>query len=320
MPNGSYNEGAPAAPPPPPGGARVTVVILAYNEEPNIVECLRTCAWCDDVHVVDSGSTDRTVELARSMGATVHVNPFRSFGQQRNWAIDHVPHRHDWVFHLDADERLTPELVEEISAVVARDPAEAGYYVPHKLMFMGRWIRRAEGGSPVYQMRLFHRGRMRFQDWGHGQREDTAGRIGTLTKPYLHFNFSKGLGEWIEKHNRYSTLEAREQFNRLRMPTATHRFFGPPVERRRFLKERLLPRLPGSWLMRFLWMYVLRGGFTDGRPGLYYCLLMASYELFIRLKVEELSAEQKLGPAAGGAQGEPHRWVPRFVARRGPVV
>jgi len=191
-------------------GAGISVVILTYNEEPNLAECLRSCAWCDDVHIVDSGSSDRTAEIAREMGAKVYVNAFESFGQQRNWAIDQVPHRHDWVFHLDADERFTPELVAEMRKVVAAGPAEAGFYVPHKLIFMGRWLRRAEGGYPVYQMRFFHAGRMRFEDWGHGQREHTTGRIGMLSRPYIHYNFSKGLEDWIDKHNRYSTLEAME--------------------------------------------------------------------------------------------------------------
>lgn len=276
---------------PPAGRPAVSVVVLTYNEEANVAECLRSCAWCDDVHVLDSGSTDRTVELARGLGATVHVNPFRSFGRQRNWAIDHVPHRHDWVFHLDADERFTPELVDEIGRVTAGDPGVAGFFVPHKLIFMGRWLRRAQGGYPVYQMRFFHRRRMRFRDWGHGQREDTSGQIGTLTRPYLHHNFSKGLEDWIEKHNRYSTLEAREQLAAAAAggggPDAP-RFWGTRIERRRYFKGRIWPRLPGTWFLRFCWMYGVNGGFLDGLPGFHYCLLMSAYELWTQLKTEEI--------------------------------
>src|SRR3954470_23553369 len=246
------------------GNPPVSVVVLTYNEEPNLADCLRSCAWSDDVHVVDSGSTDRTCEIARAMGARVHVHPFTSFGEQRNWAIDHVPHRHDWVFHLDADERFTPELVAEIRRVLARAPREAGFYVPHKMMFMGRWLRRAEGGYPIYQMRLFHRGRMRFRDYGHGQRENTAGRGGLLRKPYLHYNFSKGLEDWIDKHNRYSTLEALEENEGQRTSSsAGDSPFGNVVQRRRFFKARVYPKVPGKWIGRFLWMYVLRLGFLD---------------------------------------------------------
>ena len=276
---------ATAAPP-------VSVVILTYNEEANLADCLRSCAWCDDVHVLDSGSTDRTCEIAREMGATVHTHPFTSFGDQRNWAIDHVGHKYDWVFHLDADERFTPELIAEMRQVLAKVPREAGFYVPHQMMFMGRWLRHAEGGYPIYQMRLFHRGRMRFRDYGHGQREDTTGRVGLLHKPYLHFNFSKGLEEWIEKHNRYSTLEARQVFESQRSARdADDSPFGNAVERRRFFKSKVYPKLPLKWIGRFVWMYFLRLGFLDGRPGLHYCLLVCSYDLFTSLKLAELKRE-----------------------------
>lgn len=277
-----------AASPPASAGLGITVVVLTYNEEANLADCLQSCAWCDDVHVVDSGSTDATVEVARQLGASVHTNPFQSFGQQRNWAIDHVPHKHDWVFHLDADERMTPELVEEMRAVVEAASTKAGYYVPHKLIFMGRWVRRAEGGYPVYQMRFFHRGRMRFRDHGHGQREDTRGEIGLLRQPYLHYNFSKGIDDWVDKHNRYSTLEARQIVSGHSEPDGGGSPFGNTVERRRFFKSRLYPKLPGRWLWRFLWMYVLRFGFLDGRAGLHYCLLVSTYDLFTTLKVEEV--------------------------------
>lgn len=265
---------------------RVSVVILTFNEESNIADCLKSCDWCDDVHVLDSASTDRTVETALQLGATVHTNSFKSFGRQRNWAIDNIPHKHDWVFHLDADERFTPELVQELRQTVNSDPEEAAYFVPSKLMFLGRWVRRG-AGYPVYQVRLFHRDRTRFSDWGHGQREVTKGAIGTLHQPYLHYNFSKGIAEWVEKHNRYSTLEARETLDRLNQPDATLRFFGTPIQRRRFIKERILPRIPAFWLLRFFWMYVVRGGLLDGKAGLYYCLLMSVYQFFIRIKMEE---------------------------------
>jgi len=274
-------------------GAGISVVILTYNEEPNLAECLRSCAWCDDVHIVDSGSSDRTAEIAREMGAKVYVNAFESFGQQRNWAIDQVPHRHDWVFHLDADERFTPELVAEMRKVVAAGPAEAGFYVPHKLIFMGRWLRRAEGGYPVYQMRFFHAGRMRFEDWGHGQREHTTGRIGMLSRPYIHYNFSKGLEDWIDKHNRYSTLEAMELVAG-ENTGERGRLWGNRIERRRFFKARVWPRLPATWMLRFFWMYIVNGGFLDGAPGFHYCLLMSAYELWTKLKVKELRIARKV--------------------------
>lgn len=270
--------------------ARVSVVVLTLNEEANIADCLESCAWSDDVHVVDSGSTDRTCEIARELGATIHSHPFESFGRQRNWAITEIAYKHDWVFHLDADERFTPELVQEIAEVLRPEILHAGFYVPHKLMFMGRWLKYA-GQYPIYQMRLFHRKRMRFCDYGHGQREETTGLVGRLSRPYLHFNFSKGIEDWIEKHNRYSTLEAQlifQGWNPGGLKSAWRFSLGDPVQRRRFLKAKIYPLLPGKWFERFVWMYLFKFGFFDGKAGLQYCLLVSSYELFTTLKLDEL--------------------------------
>ncbi|MDB5356506.1 MAG: Colanic acid biosynthesis acetyltransferase WcaF [Phycisphaerales bacterium] len=271
------------------GRPPVSVVILTHNEEANVADCLRSCAWSDDVHVLDSGSTDRTCEIARECGATVHVNPFVSFGVQRNWAIDNIHHKHDWVFHLDADERFTPALVNEIDRLLAGRPHNAGFYVPQKLIFMGRWLKRSIG-YPVYQMRLFHKDRMRFRDYGHGQRENTSGPIGRLKEPYLHYNFSKGMFAWIERHNRYSTLEAKTIVAGDEGGGAIVRgsLFGGSLQRRRFFKARIYPKMPGKWMWRFLYMYFFMGGFLDGMPGFHYSMLMSSYELFTSLKVREL--------------------------------
>src|SRR5439155_3942541 len=130
-------------------------------------------------------------------------------GQQRNWAIDHVPARYDWQLQLDADERLTPELIAEITAALATDQAVGGYLLPSKLMFAGRWLRHA-GQYPGYQLRLFHRGRVRFQDYGHGQREVTSYPVGRLKQPYLHLAFSRGLEHWFAKHAGYARREAEQ--------------------------------------------------------------------------------------------------------------
>ncbi len=135
----------------------LTLVILTQDEEKNLPECLRSVIGrVADIHVLDSGSTDGTVALARGFGVPVHVHPFAGFGQQRNWAIDNIPHAHRWVLHLDADERMTPDLEAELRRLLTADPSEAGFYVPSKLMLDGRWLRHSSG-YPVYQVRLFDR-------------------------------------------------------------------------------------------------------------------------------------------------------------------
>lgn len=262
----------------------VSVVILTLNEEVNIAECLASCAWSDDVHVLDSGSQDRTVEIAQRLGAHVHHHSFESFGAQRNWAIDNIPMKHDWVFHLDADERFTPELVAEMDRLLSREPREAGFLVPNKLMFMGRWLKRS-AGYPTFQVRLFHKGRMRFADYGHGQREATDGKIGRIDVPYLHYSFSKGLYDWFEKHNRYSSLEAI-QFVELegRRPALADLLASDAVARRRAWK-RVLYGLP-MWptIRRLATLFVL-GGILEGRAGITYARLLATYEQMIQMKL-----------------------------------
>jgi len=282
----------------------VSIVILTLNEQENIDECLASCAWSDDVHVLDSGSTDETRAIAERRGAGVHVNPFESFGKQRNWAIDNISMRYEWIFHLDADERFTRELVEEIDALLRRDPREAGFYVPSKLMFMGRWLKRS-GAYPAYQMRLFHAERMRFTDYGHGQREQTEGEIGRLRSGYLHYNFSKGLEEWFDKHNRYSTQEAEQAMREAGLPLGRALagvFSRDPLARRRAVKS-IGYRLPGRSLLWIFYLLVLRLGVLDGPAGWNYARLRAVYESMIAAKLAALQAERRLRRSRNGSDG-----------------
>ncbi len=268
-------------------GARpaVSVVILTLNEAGNIRSCIDSCAWCDDVHVLDSGSTDGTQAIAEGAGARVWFNRFESFGKQRNWAIDNIAMKHDWVLHLDADERCTPELIAEIDRVLGGNPPEAGYYLANQMVLMGSWIRHASG-YPAYQMRLFHKGRMRFTDVGHGQREATDGAIGTLKSPYVHLNFSKGLDDWFARHNRYSTLEAAEVVKMLAEPLALGDVLKGGITRRRALK-RLAARLPMRSSLRFWMTLIVQRGLLDGAAGWRYAKMLAIYEGMIALKVKE---------------------------------
>jgi glycosyltransferase involved in cell wall biosynthesis len=277
---------------PPYDGPRppVSVVILTLNEALNLPDCLASCAWADDVHVLDSGSTDRTPDLARAAGVGLHINPFTSFGAQRNWAIDHIHLRHDWVFHLDADERFTRPLVEEIAAKIATNPEQAGFYIANQMIFMGAWIKHASG-YPTYQMRLFHKARMRFADHGHGQREATSGTLGTLRQPYVHHNFSKGLDDWLDRHNRYSRREAdlilAHEGERAGLGGL---FSSDGIVRRRTLKQ-LASSLPCRAQLRWLHTVALKGAWLDGRAGMRYASLLALYERMIALKVAERRAE-----------------------------
>ncbi|WP_175534438.1 glycosyltransferase family 2 protein [Thiocapsa roseopersicina] len=284
----------------------ISILILTLNEQANLPVCLAAVAWSDDVVVVDSFSQDDTVAVAERLGARVYRRAFDDFAGQRNYALDQIPFKHEWVLHLDADEIVTPALQAELQAAVADGRFDA-WRVPSRMMFMGRWLRYS-GLYPSYQVRLGHRDRFRFKQVGHGQREDLAPeRIGTLREPYLHYSFSKGLTDWFDKHNRYASAEAREAA-RLSENGGGFDWSGltarDPTRRRRALKV-LSTRLPFRPLLRFLYMYILRRGFLDGHAGLTYCRLLAIYEYMIVLKMRELAAgEMSIGRSgrAGGCE------------------
>jgi glycosyltransferase involved in cell wall biosynthesis len=271
----------------------VSVIILTYNEESNIRDCIASCAWCDDVHVLDSGSKDRTCDIARAMGATVHYNKFKSFGDQRNWAIDNIPCKHPWHFHLDADERFTPQLLDEMLEILGEDGSKSTancYQCPSKMILMEKWLKWS-GGYPSYQVRLFRFGQCRFMDFGHGQREDPiggTGEIGVLRTPYIHYNFSKGLLEWFYKHNDYSSREADEAIliRAQGRPTVGSLFSGDHVTKRRAWKN-MSYFMHGRAVWRFLYNYALRAGLLDGVAGFRYCAMISSYEYWTELKIKE---------------------------------
>ncbi len=273
-------------------GVSISVLLLTLNEAANLPACLAAVAWSDDVVVLDSFSQDETVAVAEGLGAQVYQRAFDDFAGQRNYALDQIPFKHEWVLHLDADEIVTPALRAELAAAVADGGCDAGR-LPSKMMFMGRWLRYA-GLYPSYQVRLGQRDRFRFKQVGHGQREDLAPeRIGTLREPYLHYSFSKGLTDWVDKHNRYASAEARAVVRLLAAGGGLDwagLWAREPSRRRRALKA-LSSRLPLRPLLRFLYMYVVRRGFLDGRAGLTYCRLLAIYEYLIVLKTRELEAE-----------------------------
>jgi glycosyltransferase involved in cell wall biosynthesis len=240
--------------------------------------------------VLDSFSADKTVEFAKSAGARVLQREFDSFAGQRNFALENIEFKYDWVLHLDADEVITPELRDEIAETIS-NPQFVAYRIASRLMLNDRWLR-FSGMYPVYQVRLGRKDSLHFEQIGHGQRE-TLGyeQIGTLKNNYLHYGFSKGMADWIERHNRYSSDEAQDTYasRPAEKRAITGLFSLDTTERRRVLK-RLSGRLPFRPLARFLYMYLLKLGFLDGRAGWTYCRLMAMYEYWIVLKQRELSS------------------------------
>lgn len=265
-----------------------SIYILTYNEQLDIGPCIESALLSDDVIVVDSFSRDRTVEIARSYPVRVVQHAFESHGKQRTWMLEAIPTKHDWVYILEADERMTQELFQECLRKIESQQA-VGYYVAERVMFMGKWIRHSTQ-YPRYQMRLFEKGKVWFTDYGHTEREVCNGATGFLQETYPHYTCGKGMERWIEKHNRYSTDEAAETVRQLEQGNVDWQalFFGSTeVERRRALKDLSL-RLPLRPLLRWIYMYFFLGGILDGRAGFTWCTLQAFYEYLILLKVEEM--------------------------------
>lgn len=277
--------------PPPPGSltakAPVSVLVLTYNEEENLPRCLASVTWAAEVLVLDSFSTDRTVEVAQEHGARVLQRAFDTFAGQRNYGVEEGGLRHEWVLHLDADEVVPDDLRDELVGVAGRGGGTA-YRVASKMMFQGRWLKHA-GMYPAYQVRFGRRDRLRFVQVGHGQREDLpAEEVGTLRHALEHYSFSKGLHEWFAKHNRYSTDEAVETLRQSGKGLDWGGVASLDRTRRRRALKAVASRLPLRPALRFTYMYVLRRGFLDGQAGLAYCRLLATYEAMTVAKEREL--------------------------------
>ena len=271
----------------------ISVVILTQDEIANIERCLASVAWSNDVLLIDSGSTDGTVDVAVGAGARVLHRPFDNFANQRNFALDEGQLKNDWVLHLDADEEVSPELRLEMLSVARESKGRPGYLVPSKLMLLGQWLKYS-GMYPAYQVRFGKLDALRFKMVGHGQRECLeSNELGTLRGALIHYNFSKGISEWLTKHARYSRDEAHASLaNRNDFLWRDLLQVSDNLKRRRSLKQ-LAHSLPFRPLARFSYVYFIRLGFLDGRAGLRYALLMAVYQWMIDLNILEIRRNQQ---------------------------
>lgn len=297
-PGGQAASSMPGQPPP-----ALSVIVLTLDEEANLPACLDSVVTLGaDLYVVDSGSTDATLEVASDRGAQTFVHRFENYAAQRNWAFDHLPIRTPWILCLDADERLTPELAEEIDQVLTQDdPRFAGHMLRRRTVFMGRWLRFG-GQYPAYHLRLFRTGRGRCEQRLYDQHFIVQGPVGALRHDYIDI-LTDSLTKWVERHNRWASLEAEELLRRT--PAAADvvppRWTGSPIERRRFLRMSLYNRLPLFIRPFLLWLfdYVLRLGFLDRGPGLIFHTLQRFWFRFLIdakiYEVRRLSKQRKPG-------------------------
>jgi glycosyltransferase involved in cell wall biosynthesis len=270
----------------------ISVLVLTNNEEQDLPGCLASVAWSDDVHVLDSMSTDRTVEVAREHGAQVTERPFDNWAAHQNWALKNVPFRHPWVFYIDADERVTPELREAMQTTVHTPGEAVAFQVERRDFLMGTWLRHVQVSA--FYMRLFRPEKMRYERLVNPV-SIPSGPVGRVRGYLDHFPFSKGISHWITRHNSYSTFEAQQIIEELKADrggaaevSLMAAFFEKDFHRRRYHQKALFYRLPGRPFAKFLLLYFVKRGFLDGRAGLTYSVLQSVYEYFIVLKTREL--------------------------------
>ena len=269
----------------------ISAVVLSHNEAANLPRCLRALRDCAEIVVVDDGSTDDSPRIAAECGARVVVHPFVSFAEQRNWAMDQIGLRHEWVLHLDADEVVPPELLAEIRRRLPTLESGAVGQLARKVMLGDQWLKHS-ADYPVYVPRLVHRRGPRYAMRGHGETLAAApGRSVYFGEPLSHYNFSKGWAEWRARHLRYAVAEAA----RIRAGGATcslRALASRDRATRRAAARALSYRLPGRPALRFIYAYVLRLGFLDGAAGWRFCREMAGYE---RMIDAELRRAEKAG-------------------------
>ncbi len=259
------------------------------NEEVNLQRCLDSLSWCDDIVVLDSGSTDRTIAIAQESGARVVHRQFDNWASHQNWALRNIEFRHPWIYYSDADEVVTTELRDEMCAIAnTPEPPHHAFRVRYKNFFLGKWIRHC-GIYPTWVLRFYRPEAVTYERLVN----PTAlvqGSIGELQSHFLHYSFNKGFQAWFDKHNKYSTAEALETLRELadgHIDWSGLLAARDPARRRTALKH-LSFRMPFRPLLRFIYMYFVKLGFLDGIPGFHYCALLSIYEYMIVLKAAEL--------------------------------
>ena len=259
-------------------------VVLCLNEATNLPRCLASLAWCDELLVLDSGSSDGSQACAERHGARVLQNrqPGRFLiSEQRNWGLEHGGLTSDWVLFLDADEEVGPACRHAVQQAIASPGAAEGFELTPRYWFLGRWLKRTQG-YPNWHPRLLRRGRLRFEG-GVWESFSDGERVARINAPYEHYAFSKGIDDWLERHRRYADWEAEKITAYLSGGGAAA--LGTRRWRRlRSLSAQLWPLRP---VLRFTQKYVLQGGFLEGWQGLVFALLMAGYDLITVIKVIE---------------------------------
>jgi glycosyltransferase involved in cell wall biosynthesis len=267
--------------------AYFSILILTLNEEANLPGCLASIRQCDDIVVLDSCSTDQTEQIAKDAGVRFFRRPFDNYGSQRNFGLNEIEYKNPWVLMVDADEKVPPELFDEINTIIKNGEQNISLYrMKRKDFFLGGWIKHSSG-YPTWFGRLVKVGEVKVER-AINEEYVTEGKVGLLKNHLHHYPFNKGFAAWLEKHNRYSSMEAQLIVQGgLEWPSLADFFHKDPAIKRKAVKS-IVYRMPGRPLLMFLVLYIFRMGFLDGKAGFTFCLLRFFYEFMINCKVKEL--------------------------------
>lgn len=282
----------------------LSVLIITKNEEQDLPGCLASVAASDDVHVLDSFSTDRTCEVASALGAHVHQRTFDSYAAQRNAGLA-IPYKYPWLLVLDADERANPQLIQRLATVTAQASEQvAAFRLRRRDHFLGQWLRHAQT-TPFY-IRVLRLGRTRFEREVNEVLAVDGQTVDIEDAYFDHYPFSKGMTHWIAKHNSYSSGEAKIVAASAFVGDASWKtaFFAKDFNEKHAARKAIFYNLPGRPLLRWAYLMFYRKGILDGRAGFVYSTLQAFYEWLIVLKTEELRMASQPRERAGSTPGE----------------
>lgn len=267
----------------------ISVLVLTKNEEQDLPDCLQSVSWCDDIHLFDSFSDDKTIDIACNAGATITQRKFDNWAAHQNWGLANIPFKHKWVLYIDADERVSPGLKEALLSFKPETEDVVAYEIQRRdFAWNGTWLKHAQM-SPYY-MRLFRPDKMRYERLVNPV-SIPDGKVLRLGGYLDHYPFSKGFRYWWQRHLGYADMEAATRIQDLDKGTSfsiNKALFSRDFSERRFHQKGLFYKLPGRPLIKWFYLAIWRRGFLDGTAGVTYAMLQAIYEYFIVLKTKEL--------------------------------
>jgi len=271
----------------------VSVLILTKNEQQDLPGCLASISWCDDIHVFDSFSDDKTVEIATEVGARITQRKFDNWSAHQNWGLANIVFKYPWVLYIDADERVSKSLREEILKAKLSESKDVAYEIQRRdFAWNGRWLKHAQM-SPFY-LRLFRPDKMRYERLVNPL-SIPNGTVGSISGFLDHYPFSKGFKFWIQRHLSYADMEALTRFEDIGKGVSfsfKKAIFSKDFSEKRYHQKGLFYKLPGRPIIKWCYMIFIRRAFLDGSAGITYATLQAIYEYFVVLKTKELLSTQ----------------------------